>query len=105
MVTMQRQGDVLIQEVAEIPPSARRRTGLVLASGETTGHSHRIKDRRTAQMFSTGEGPGAELFLEVTAQEAKLVHPEHETIILPKGRYRVWRQREFHDSGTREMGD
>jgi hypothetical protein len=102
---MRRQGDVLIQEVEEIPPSARRQKGVVLASGETTGHSHRIEDRRTAQLFSADDGRGEQLFLEVIAREAKLVHPEHKTVILPQGRYRVWKQREFDDPGARDVVD
>ena len=71
----------------------------MLASGDTTGHSHRIKDRRTAQMFLMGRGHLAVFFLEVTAEEAKVEHPEHGPIVLPRGMYRVWRQREFGESG------
>jgi hypothetical protein len=102
---VRRQGDVLLEEIAEIPASARKHRGLVLASGEITGHCHRIEDKRTARLFSTDTSRGGELFLEVIGPDPKLVHPEHETIILPRGRYRVWKQREFDDSGARDVAD
>ena len=102
---MWRQGDVLIERVDEIPRSAGRLEHVVLASGDTTGHSHRIKDRRTAQMFLMGRGLRAVFFLEVTAEEAKVEHPEHGPIVLPRGMYRVWRQREFGESGARFVAD
>ena len=102
---MRRQGGVLIQEVAAIPRSARRHKTTVLASGDITGHRPRIEDHRTVRIFSRRVGPGAELFLEVTAEKARVVHPEHETIVLPRGRYRVWRQREFEGSGARVVDD
>jgi hypothetical protein len=101
---MWRQGDILIQEITEIPPTAERRKSLVLASGDTTGHSHRIERNRMARVFSNHDGDD-ELFLEVIAEEAKVVHPEHEPIILPRGRYRVWRQREWDGDRGRNVRD
>jgi hypothetical protein len=102
---MWRQGDVLIERVESIPPSARRLKRPVLASGDSTGQRHQIKDRRAARLLSSGEGTATELFLEVTAEEAGVVHPEHGEIILPRGIYRVWRQREFDGTGSRRVAD
>lgn len=78
---------------------------LASGSGDRTGHRHRIEDLRTVRFRSTGDGSGAGFFLEVIAQEARIVHPEHKAIILPKGRYRVWRQREFEGSGACAVAD
>ena len=103
--TLWRQGDVLIQRVEAVLPSARELKRPVLASGDTTGHRHRIEDRRTARLLSVGEGRAMQLFLEVDADEASVVHPEHDTITLPRGVYRVWRQREFDDLGIRYVAD
>jgi hypothetical protein len=103
--TLWRQGDVLIQRVEAVPPSARKLKRAVLASGDTTGHRHQVKDRRTARLLSVGEGRAVQLFLEVDADEASVVHPEHGTITLPRGVYRVWRQREFDDHEVRFVAD
>jgi hypothetical protein len=103
--TLWRQGDILIQRVESVPPMAHRVKRPILASGDTTGHSHRIEDRRTARLLSVGGGRDAQLFLEVDADQASVVHPEHDTITLPQGVYRVWRQREFTDWGSRLVAD
>lgn len=100
-----RQGDVLIQRVGSVPPSAGKLKRAVLASGDTTGQRHQVKDRRAARLYSVGEGRDAQLFLEVIADEADVVHPEHGAITLPRGAYRVWRQREFDDRGIRFVAD
>jgi hypothetical protein len=102
---MWRQGDVLIEQVGSIPPSARRLKRPVLASGDSTGQRHQIKDRRTARLLSTDETGAIRLFLEVIADEAAVVHPEHGEIVLPRGNYRVWLQREFDDIGQRSVAD
>lgn len=78
-----RQGDVLFEEVAEIPTNAVEispdpERGHVLADGEMTGHSHRIPARYAgnAARFRTEEGLQ---FLRVTAP-VPLRHEEHKTV-------------------------
>ena len=71
--TLWRQGDVLIQRVEAIPPSARKLKRPVLASGDKTGHRHQIKDRRSARLLSVGEGRAMQLFLEVWHDDRNLV--------------------------------
>ena len=100
-----RQGDVLIERVESVPPSAKRLKRLVLASGDSTGQRHQIKDRRAARLLSSDEGGDPRLFLEIIAELAAVVHPEHGEIVLPRGAYRVWRQREFDDHGSRFVAD
>lgn len=96
-----RHGDVLVQRAKSLPKSARKRPGLILAHGEATGHSHRIKERGAACLYSSSSG----LFLVVSADKATLVHDEHKPIELPKGVYRVWRQREYFPGFIRIVGD
>ncbi len=100
-----RQGDVLIQTVDAIPEGAERVKGLVLASGEVTGHRHRIEDRRSAKLYAVQSAPRRELFLEVLHDTADVIHPEHDTITLPRGCYRVWQQREASGVGWSTMAD
>src|SRR5262249_2128320 len=102
---MWRQGDVLIEAVESIPPSARRLKRPILASGDSTGQRHQLKDRRTGRLLAGGEGRATQLFLDVTADAASIVHPEHGPIVLPRGSYRVWRQREFADREVRFVAD
>jgi len=92
-----RHGDVLIGSVAELPRGAKSRDGVTLAYGEVTGHSHRIADPSKAETFMHA----GQLYLRVTSESAKLIHEEHNTIVLPQGIYRVWQQREYEpDTST-----
>ncbi|MER5433714.1 hypothetical protein [Streptomyces sp. NPDC002588] len=108
---MYRQGDVLIVSVAEeavpahvgqAPREARDGRGrLVLASGEVTGHAHAV--------VGPGElvrepGPFGPLLLHLP-QGGRVVHEEHAAISLPKGWYRVIRQREYVPGSVRIVAD
>ena len=99
---MWRQGDVLIEQIHEIPPNLKQIKRLILAAGDNTAQRHQIKERGVAQLFQDNRG---QLFLAVTAQQAVVVHPEHKQIVLPKGNYRVWRQREFDPVRPRTVAD
>ena len=86
-----RHGDVLIRSVAKIPNTALKRAGATLAHGEVTGHSHRIQQTDAVQLWENG----SEVFLEVKQPRVSLIHEVHQTIELPSGFYRVWKQREY----------
>ncbi len=98
---MWRQGDVFIAEVETIPATAKLVPHCVLAEGEVTGHSHRIADIKTAQLFVDG----TDRFLRVLADSAELIHQEHGPITLPRGDYRVWPQREYTPQAIRIVRD
>ncbi len=102
---MWRQGDVFIERIPKLPKAAQD-TPLphaILVHGEVTGHSHRIEDPSTAALFA-GAAPG-EMFLEVSASNARIVHEEHHPIELDRGAYRVWRQREYSPEAIRHVYD
>lgn len=86
-----RQGDVYIETTESVPESALQIPDAILADGELTGHSHRVEDLASAAVF---EDRG-QLYLDVFAERARVVHEEHGPIVLLRGKYRVWRQREF----------
>jgi hypothetical protein len=98
---MWRHGDVLIAPVKSIPDRAEERRGPVLAHGELTGHSHRLEDPTSGRILVRG----GEMYLRVTAETARVVHPEHAPIALPRGEYRVWRQREYTPRSIRTVHD
>lgn len=96
-----RHGDVMIEKVKKLPKEKRKAKHLVLAHGEVTGHSHQIKEKQNATLYETP----SDLFLEVSANEATVVHEEHSAITLKKGFYRVWRQREYSPEEIRIIRD
>lgn len=102
---MWRQGDVLIQQVAGLPVGTRRLNRRELSRGNSSGHSHKIKNPRTARLHESSAPESSGLYLEVIDSEAQIVHPEHAVITLPLGIYRVWQQREFTDYGHRPVYD
>jgi hypothetical protein len=96
-----RHGDVLIATTESLPADARPRRGQVLVRGEATGHSHRIAEPAAAQLWESGTS----LFLRVVAGRATVVHEEHRPIVLPRGMYRVWTQREYSPREIRQVLD
>ena len=93
-----RHGDLLIVAVDEIPIEADAKAGLVLAYGEVTGHKHQLD---IGELFETKNG---ELYLKLN-KFGHLTHEEHEKIDLPKGNYRVIRQREYFPERIRQVAD
>lgn len=96
-----RQGDVLLVAVRAVPagavPVPRRDGELVLAEGEATGHLHAIADPN-AELLALPALPAEEIerrFLRIVGGTATLTHQEHDPIVLPRGLYRVIRQREY----------
>ncbi|HEX2314696.1 MAG TPA: hypothetical protein VHJ17_13225 [Thermomonospora sp.] len=108
---MYRQGDVLIQPIAEeqvperakaLPPAPRDGRGrMVLALGEATGHAHAITAPGT--LLRDGD-PMTPDHLHLPSG-GRLVHEEHAAISLPAGWYRVVRQREYIPGAVRAVAD
>lgn len=103
-----RQGDVIIRAVSEIPKTAKRQKckgKVILALGEVTGHHHRIElaDYPKVHQFTDEETKAT--YIEVAEALAALVHEEHAPISIPKGRYRVTIQREYHPQEIRRVAD
>ncbi len=114
MTALYAQGDLLIERVgdtvpagATIVPAANGET--VLAEGETSGHRHAIHDRVT--MFrddGLARDIPADLYVghvRVDGPSARLVHEEHAPIELPRGTYRIRRQRELEPRDARVVID
>ena len=99
-----RQGDVLVERITksnitgtEVPREGGR---VILAHGEVTGHAHALTEsgvtlRRDSDVTA----------LEITEALAMLTHDEHATIELPRGVYRVVRQREYSPESIRSVQD
>jgi len=106
-----RQGDVLIVPVAEetlpehvpgqpgLPRDARGR--MVLALGEATGHAHAVVG---PGKLLREQGPFGAALLHLP-DGGRVVHEEHDAIPLPRGWYRVVRQREYVPGAVRIVAD
>ena len=96
-----RHGDVLIARVAALPHGAERRATPVLVRGEVTGHSHRLAEPGTAELWERH----GHIFIQVVAEAATVIHEEHRPITLPRGIYEVWQQREYTPAAIRTIAD
>ena len=83
--TLYRHGDVLIKRVANLPTGSQKRSGNILAHGEVTGHSHRIRQPEAMQLWEQNHT----MFLEVIGEKATLVHEEHRPLELTRGIYKT----------------
>jgi hypothetical protein len=68
----------------------RNNTGLILVPGEATGHHHKVKHPKAKLEIKDGE-----MFLTVPSGGAALTHEEHKAVMLPAGKFRVIRQKEY----------
>ena len=108
------QGDLLLERVADVAPSGTieenaEGTALVLAEGEESGHRHAVcervtmfRDDKLARDIPEGLYIG---HLQVASPYARLTHDEHAPITLPRGTYRVRRQRELGPQDARVLPD
>ena len=108
------QGDLLIERVADVTPSgavAENADGvaLVLLEGELTGHNHAVRERvtlfrddRLARDIPAGLYIG---HVQVGTAYARVTHEEHAPLTLPRGTYRVRRQRELGPRDARILAD
>lgn len=103
-----RQGDVLVEEIQDIPEDCERRKDNLIVAGEVSDHGHFIINAELLEM-------GEELFIDV-AEQAELKHltistkdttNEHHTIQIPKGKYKVINQREYdpYTESTKKIVD
>lgn len=97
-----RQGDVLIIPVKNIPSNKIVTKKVTLALGEVTGHHHSIESGAVG--YADAETSLAEYF-EVSGDSADLTHQEHDTINLPKGKYRSVIQSEYTPEAIRNVAD
>ena len=111
-----RQGDVLIERIAEIPATAQkqdRSSRIILAHGEVTGHHHALETTDPADWWKLGEVSTADQKPTTLAGElfaslpdgGVVTHQEHAEIKLPPGHYRITRQREYSPEAIHNVAD
>jgi hypothetical protein len=75
-----RQGDILIEEVDQLPVDAKPQTRLrrlVVARGEATGHHHVLLPRR--EDMDWWQNAGGDIYVR-SAEAGRVVHEEHGAI-------------------------
>jgi len=93
-----RQGDLLFER-KEIPQDAQEIQDGVLARGEATGHTHRVRPGTAVALLAAG------MAYVRAMQEAYIDHEEHATVTLPVGDWAVRRQREYRPEGWVQVAD
>ena len=88
-----RHGDLLIREISSIPHGAKAISTNIIAEGEKTGHNHVLNGSH--QIYETIEPTQKQINFEAK-QQLKIEHPEHNTIIIPKGIYTVVHERHLN---------
>lgn len=103
---MYRQGDVMIVRITEsvpknVKPVDLEQNRVILAHGEVTGHHHSFSSDGGVSLL---EAPTGDRYLKV-ARKSTLEHQEHAPIEIPRGSYRVIRQREYSPEAIRNVAD
>ena len=96
---MIRQGDLLFVERDGVPSESVEISDGVLARGEATGHTHRLRPSVSIALLAAGVAYVRAL------SEACIDHEEHETVVLPPGIWEVKRQREYRPDGWVQVAD
>lgn len=82
------QGDIQVIKLPRLPEGAKKKATRVIVEGETTGHTHRLREGEIYEL-------GNRLFLQ-TSVPTYIDHEEHEEIPLEMpGVYEIKRQREY----------
>jgi len=100
-----RQGDIFLDAVNAVPKGATEATPqgpVILALGEATGHAHAFYDGGVRYFAPNDQGVA---YIDVFADGAELRHEEHAPIKVPRGKYRVIRQREYSPEAIRNVAD
>ena len=97
MTKLFRQGDQLIREISSMPSTAKPISTNIIAEGEKSGHNHVLNGSH--QIYQTDD---KQMYFEAK-QELKIEHPEHNTIMIPKGIYTVVHEISWNPFEDREV--
>lgn len=91
MKKMYRQGDLLFIQVKMPSENVKERKTKVILGSAVTGHAHTLTN---GTVYET-DNPGR-FYLNITEEDARVVHEEHGPIPLEMGWWEVRRQREVN---------
>jgi hypothetical protein len=111
-----RQGDVFLERVEDAEPGKeipRENGRIVLAHGEATGHAH-VVEREDALLLEDRTEVGDAVWnrLLKVLEGGELKHdcpgqakPDHDSVVLPPGQYRVIQQMTYAPEEIRNVAD
>jgi hypothetical protein len=110
MITILAQGDILFECLSPFPSASRHsRTEQLVAEGELTGHSHRV---RGLVNFFRDDGLARDIpndlyvgHLSVKRTKAEVLHEEHLPLTLQPGVWRIRRQRQMDPQDVAAIAD
>jgi len=95
------QGDVQLKRIEKLPKNLKEKDKTI-AYGEATGHHHSFTPESKVKVMIDNSGNQ----FAILEQQSELVHQEHNTIQIPKGIWRIRRQREYDQiEGIRQVSD
>ncbi len=92
---MYRQGDLLFIKTDQLGNDIKITHSKIVLGSSITGHNHEIVEG-TVYTHDPVWGDNANFYVEIPQGGTDLVHPEHKTIPLEEGFYKVIRQREVN---------
>ena len=95
---MYRHGDLLITRVNALPSGLVQINPKTIAEGEISGHKHRLVGNANVCVNWDERHRSINDYPEVwfkAFNKIKVVHEEHKTLELPKGVYKVTKERQF----------
>ena len=103
-----RQGDLFIERIVKSTSTGKDASEsgrLILAHGEVTGHSHEVLSADAVLIRPEDAKAVGELLLSVRSESAEVVHQEHATIPLTRGKYKITRQMEYSPKAPQKVAD
>ena len=95
MARIWRQGDVVVSEISEIPGGALPLKTNEIRIASETGNPHVMKARQLFVVENQVTPAGAFEQYAMLDQETIMTHPEHASLALPPGIYRVSTVRDY----------
>ena len=95
---MYRHGDLLITRVNALPSGLVQINPKTIAEGEISGHKHRLVGNANVCVNWEEKHRSINDYHEVwfkAFNKIKVIHEEHKTLELPKGVYKVTKERQF----------
>lgn len=89
-----RQGDIAFEEIDEIPEGLIEKGSVLEIHGEKEGHVHKMEGVQILAPPQQRESIPAVIVVE---KETEMTHPEHESLKIPPGIYRVTRFKEHQN--------
>ncbi len=103
MGTLYRQGDIILERIAKLPKEVTFKSFKLSMSGET-GNPHMLEAKVYTRVGTRTTTPLQE-FIEVGQGGALMIHPEHQSMLVPAGLYEVRRVRTYTPERPRAVVD